>query len=679
MNILRVTIVSILIFTVEPSAEAQNLNDYPIKEFLEVTTFTQLSVSPDGSYLAFITKSNDFEEDKQVKTIWRIDLRDGSYELVRLTSLIANYSNLQWSPDGRFLSFVSNRTPAKGNQLFVMNMAGGDPMIVTKKEMLKGGISAYDWTPSGKALVVAVRDNKTEAEIKALEDFYGDGKRLTNKGYTSTIYSVPLPYDSEGSLEEIFKFNGTVEDLNIAPDGNKMVFLSGARTDYIESFRDYEVYSISFLNKSKLTRLTENQLIEWSPQWSSDSKSIFINREGVPGVEWTTYSQKDLYIINYASGKMTLMTDFEGHVESHQTEASDGVIFRGTTSTESNLYLFSRETSSVSQLTKTEGLISTFSASQAGTLVAYAMSDSKSFPEIYIMSGEDGYGEGPRKITSFNASIDQQDKPELEIVSWQNGDGEMIEGVLYWPPGKKHKKNLPFIVDIHGGPSKMQSKSLLPTNSVSLYYPSLLASRGYLVLEPNYRGSTGRDDEFHRSIVGHYNSRPANDILTGVDYLVQKKWADQNRLGIIGYSNGGVLTNYIIGRTDRFKAAVSGAGVWNELSAFSTTILSDFDDQLFNGKAPWEDRDRYWNESAISNAGNITTPTLFTHGESDPIVPPSQGYEAYRALTRLGVDTELILFPEEGHGFSKPSRKLSKLKAEIEWLDHYILGKERSN
>jgi dipeptidyl aminopeptidase/acylaminoacyl peptidase len=264
-------------------------------------------------------------------------------------------------------------------------------------------------------------------------------------------------------------------------------------------------------------------------------------------------------------------------------------------------------------------------------------------------------------------------RPEIEAIRWPNGEGDEIEGVLYWPPGRRGEANLPLIVDIHGGPWSVRTENLGPFGFA--YYPALLASRGYLVLEPNYRGGTGRGDAFLHAIEGYSCSRPATDVLTGVDYLIQQGWADPDRMGVMGYSYGGLMTNCLITKTDRFRAAASGAGLWNDISYFGTADNFIQNDVRNLGEAPWENLQNYWEESAIGGAGNITTPTLIVIGGADRRVPTTQGYELYRALVRLGVPAELLIFPGEDHGFVQPAHKLTKVRAEIRWLEHYVLGK----
>jgi dipeptidyl aminopeptidase/acylaminoacyl peptidase len=278
-------------------------------------------------------------------------------------------------------------------------------------------------------------------------------------------------------------------------------------------------------------------------------------------------------------------------------------------------------------------------------------------------------------VTSLNAAIESLPKPEVETIRWTNGQGDTIEGVLYWPPGRRGGKNLPFVQRMHGGPWLASTEALITSASRFMYYAPLLATRGYLVLETNYRGSTGRGDEFLHAIEGYGCSRPSVDILTGVDYVIERGWVDSTRMGVSGWSYGGILTNCLIGRTTRFRAAASGAGDWNETSAFGTGDTFYWYHVMNGGKPPWENLEQYWTESGISTSGRVRTPTIFTHGDADRVVPTSQGYEGYRSLVWLGVPTELLIFPDEGHVFRKPSHKRTKVMAELAWFDKYLLGK----
>jgi len=308
--------------------------------------------------------------------------------------------------------------------------------------------------------------------------------------------------------------------------------------------------------------------------------------------------------------------------------------------------------------------------------VAFARSTAESFDEIWWSPDPDDPGSA-RPVTDFNAELTAEAAPVVEPFSWTNSDGQTIEGVLYWPPGEHRSQGLPLMVDIHGGPWSARTAALAATGGGWAYYPALLASRGYLVLEPNYRGGTGRGVEFLRAIEGYSCSRPADDVLTGVDALVEDGWADPDRMGVMGYSYGGLMTNCLIGRTSRFRVAASGAGLWNDASYFGSSDNFAQTDIRYDGLAPWEDPERFWDESPISRAGNIDTPTLIVFGGADRRVPVEQGLELYRALEYRGVPAELLVFPGQAHGFTRPEYKLKKVQAELAWIDRYMKGTTR--
>ncbi len=248
--------------------------------------------------------------------------------------------------------------------------------------------------------------------------------------------------------------------------------------------------------------------------------------------------------------------------------------------------------------------------------------------------------------------------------------------MLFWPPGRKGEKGLPLIVDLHGGPFGVARTEALDLYGSYTSYPALLAARGFLVLNPNYRGSAGRGDAFAQGIEGHHCSRPSQDVVQGVESLIARGWADRARVGLIGYSGGGSLSKCLIGRTDLFRAAATGSGVWDHLFLFGTVRGQMWAESFYEGKTPWEDFELWWSESPASGLGRVKTPTLMISGERDGMAP-AQAAELYQGLVWRGVPAESLVFPGEGHIFSKPSHKRTKIRAELSWLEHYVLGKPR--
>ncbi|HVF90886.1 MAG TPA: S9 family peptidase [Blastocatellia bacterium] len=659
-------------------AYAQEGRGYPVKDFLAQTVFREVAVSPDGRRVAFTTAKDDLEKDAEDVAIWRIDVsaRGGRSDRLRLTREPGNYSGLQWSPDGRYLAFVSTRKPADSPQLFVLDSRGGEPVMITDQEKFKKGIIAYDWAPDSSAVVFVARDLPEKAKEKALKDLYGDVQRFTSETPRTTFYRLETEGFSKRAAEAFATVEASVAEISISPDKRKIAYVTGPASDFGSAgFSEIELFIIPFDGKQRPRQVTSNFVSEARPEWDRSSTSLFVSSVGDPSLKRTNYTQARLARVDASSGRLeNLAPGFAGAFGEYLKLPDDLLLATAAVSTSVNLYKLAGDARPPKALTRFRGSVSRISASSDAGLLAFVLADNRSFQELYLAEGLDRLDRAS-KATDFNSELEKLPAPEIETIKWSNGEGDTIEGVLYWPPGKRDAKNLPLVVDIHGGPWSLRTEAITLGDSTYAYYPALLASRGYLVLEPNYRGGTGRGDAFLSSLDGYSCSRPSTDIMTGVDFLIASGAADRGRMGVMGYSYGGLLTNCLITRTDRFRAASSGAGIWNDLSYFGSADNFVQNDVRNSGKAPWEDFKNYWDESAISGAGRIRTPTLVVIGGADRRVPTSQGHELYRALVRLGVPAELLVFPGEGHVFRRPSHKKTKIEAEIRWLDSYLLGK----
>ncbi|MFC1528804.1 S9 family peptidase [Candidatus Latescibacterota bacterium] len=687
MKIYKVLLILFILMVPLRPAVAQDTSGYPIEDFLGCTIFNEVEVSPDGRHVAMITATDDFAKDCTDVAIWRIDLDEAGRKtgMLRLSRAEGNYNGMRWSPEGCYLAFLSTRKPAETPQLFVLDMAGGEPILLTDPEKFKEGIAAYDWLPDGNGLVFAAPELPDKEKEKARKEYYGDALRFASQTPRTTFWRLAIADFSEKKAQILSTVDQRVEELCLSPDGMRIAYLSGPPAKpavFYDSYAQREVFLLRAGGDAPPLQLTHNFVEEKKLQWARDGSALYANGIGKLDAKRSVWTNGRLYRIDLDNGCLdNLVPGFVGDLSpinglAPYTQLPDGsLIVIANVSTRINAYAVDPIRHRVKPLTDYRGEVMNLSASQDGELIAFALVTNKSFPELYLATSVEKLSKA-RRINDFNAKLTKMPMPDVETIHWENGEDDTIEGVLYWPPGHRGEKNLPLVVDIHGGPVLAKSEAITFNNNMTFaFYPALLASRGYLVLEPNYRGSTGRGDDFQHAIEGYGISRPATDIMRGVDYVQTQGWADPDLMGVMGYSYGGQLTNCLITRTDRFLAACSGSGVWNETSCFIAYFGFIFSDFLFMGNAPWENFRNYWEESAISRAGNIRTPTLVTHGGADRNVPTSQGYEFYRALVRLDVPTELLVFPGEEHGFQKPSHKLTKVKAQIAWLDHYILGK----
>lgn len=657
---------------------------YPVEQFLRVTTYTQVAVAPDGRAVAFIAASDDFKKDVPEMAIWRLEL-DGSGRVTgrrRLTYTPGSYSSLHWSPDGRYVGFLSVQGDVKTPQLYLLDMQGGEPRRLSDPETDSKGVSAFDWSPDG-GIVLATPVPPTKEQREATEKFYGDAKVFPGPTPNTAFWRLSDPGGDSPKRRRVATVGTVVQEMTIAPDGRTLAYLSGPPADpeiFSNSFAQTEVYRVDLADGTS-RQLTHNFVSEGQLRWSADGKTLFAAGGGEVDAKRSVWTQGRLFRIDATTGDIRVLApDFIGELsapfggDSYALLPDGTILASGNVSTRTNVYAVPAAGGEARRLTDYHGAVSALSASSDGRIVAFVVSTDSAYPEVYVARGRAELDRAT-PATDLNAALTAMPKPGVETVRWANGEGDTIEGVLYWPPGRRGASELPLVVDIHGGPWWARTEELTFNAPFTFaYYPALLASRGYLVLEPNYRGGTGRGSEFLHAIEGYSCSRPSTDILTGVDFLVKRGWADASRMGVMGYSYGGVLTNCIIVRTDRFAAASSGAGIYDDISYFGTA--DNFVQNIVrnDGKPPWENLDNYWKESAISGAGNIKTPTLVLNGGADRRVPTTQGYELYRALVWLGVPARHLVFPGEGHGFREPSHKLTKVRAELDWMDHYLLG-----
>lgn len=660
-----------------PMVRAQQASGYVVKEFLSQTTIAEVAVSPSGNCVCFITVKDNFERDDQEITLWRIDADSSGNKMGSASKVYSSVGcrSLQWSPDGRFLSFISSKKASDPAQIFLLSDKQTEPAAVTSAEVFNRGIIAYDWTPDSSAIVFVVTEPASKANDKAIKEFYGDAQRFPAEKPRTGIYRVEVADSGNRTATPVFAYNGFAGELKVSPDGRHIAFISGTT-----NVSEIEIHLLAASGKETDRQITNNFVIESRLQWSAQSDALYVTTIGDMSARKVNYTQVRLNRIGVANGEFQrLAPDFNGGFGTagfgnYIQMPDDNLLAIGVESTTANFYLVERKRPSFKRVTSFRGMASNLSASADRKLMAFVLTDNKLFQELYLAKGIDGLNSASR-VTTFNANLESVAPPEIETIKWTNGEGDMVEGVLYWPAGRRNMKNLPLIVDLHGGPWSMRTEAITVGDLSYAYYPALLASRGYLVLEPNFRGSPGRGDKFLKALEGRSCSATSIDILTGIDHLVGKGWADPARLGVMGTSFGGQVTNCLIGRTTRFRAACSGSGVWNDISYFGTADNTIQNDIRNLGKAPWEDNKTYWEESPISGSGNIRTPTLITIGGADRRVPTSQAHEMHKALVRGSVPSQMLIFPGEGHVLGKPSHRRTKVEAELMWLDHYVLEK----
>ncbi|CAF3064269.1 unnamed protein product, partial [Rotaria socialis] len=440
----------------------------------------------------------------------------------------------------------------------------------------------------------------------------------------------------------------------------------------IETLSEIELYAIDLRDTSSLIRLTNNQFFENNVKLSADGKHVFFQADPLK-LENETFSsaQPQLYSIDLTNGHIAQWgKGFQGAVRDYSIRSEGGVFILGQLGTNVHVYTQQSVWEGVSLLSGWHGLYRSISSSKSEqySSAAFLYSSFDRPEEVYFTKHIDGLP-WAKPVTHENQLLATRELPRAKLYRWINhDDNRIIEGILHYPPGKFEHKNLPLFVYMHGGPSDA-SLNRLQTNFYT--WAPLAAAEGWLVLEANYRGSTGYGDQFLNEIFGQILSRPGKDILAGVDSLVSDGIADPTRLNIGGYSFGGFLTNWLITQTTRFNAALSGAGPVEHISMWGTTDFSFGVNTLLRG-FPWEAPEIYEKESIMNKLNEVKTPTLISTGTNDIRVPADQSYILERSLTYLGVPVKLLLFPDEGHTLSNnPWHGKIKAREELKWLAKY--------
>lgn len=627
-----------------------------IRDFLGRTYFQEIEASPDSKHVAFLTTNFNFATDKKEWTVWnlQVDQIPSKTALTKVTMSNGAISTLKWSSDGRYLGYKIAQAELP-SRLSLFDASTSKVINITDEKSSKNGVSFFNWSADGKHLFFAVDDTPalpkdSPVTFPPREDpedhstFYRvatAGIRRKPQVYLSLDFQIP-------------------PEFVVLPGESKVVYSMGRSIFLVD------------INDAKNPKRLSPVLLCTLGLRSVPKGLLFQSCAGVPSGNLTPNAQairtqRRQYLLDPHTGHLEqLAQDYQGELWSRGLTPDGQLLAIGLNSTKWTLYKINPESKRREAIETPAVGISHISVSGNGKTVAFA---SILDGEIYIANGLD-HLRTAQKVTDFNTTYNKQPKAEKRTIKWSNGEGNEIEGVLYFPPGKTDAKGLPAVVIIHGGPWMARSDPYYaPLAGSTVDYGLMLASRGYLVLAPNYRGSPGRGDAFLSALDGYPCSRPVADILPGVDLLIANGWADPNRLGVTGASYGGLATNCIIGRTTRFRAAVTSASYWNFTSSFS-----DSPGLVAAVKPPWDDMRLFWEEAPISKAGNIRTPTLIIHGEADATVNVSQAREISRALSVLGVPNQLLIFPKEGHGFSTPSNDVTQLKALITWFDHYLLG-----
>ena len=669
-----------------------------LEDYYRIVSVQAPAMSPDGKWVAFVRSTIVEAENRRQGELWIVPA-DGSAPARRISDPALNVTAPRWSPDGQLLSFTGRRRGAPADD------EGGSIWFVRADRLdepavhIRGVEGTAIFSPDNKWIAFTKKIAKPKAPTYA-----SDGEKVINERFKGKAYEwIQYRFDQRGYLpdprdpaatppEELFVVSRdggeakqltttgvTVSGVAWRPDGGALAFIANEfqRDEYVYPRADLWTVTL----EGKTTRLTNDGYDHDSPAWSPDGRTIAMRREqglsAVIAAKQNYGAPNDVFIVAADGGsgssrtpQLTNITSGWDLLPGPPSWSPDGrfVYFTGGIGGSDHMFRAnvgsgSSRTSAVEQITTGDRQLNGFSQSSRWDAMAYVAGDSAHPAELFTSSSD---GRNEKKLTTFNdAFVKDVEAIAADRILYKSKDGTEIEGWVLKPRGYTAARAWPLILSMHGGPHGAYGHSFS-------FEHQLFAANGYLVVYTNPRGSTNYGEKFLWATWGGWGNLDFEDVMAGVDYAKTKYNVDEKRMGVTGYSYGGFLTNWVIGHTNRFAAAISGAGIANWISDYATSDIPRTKESEFFG-APWDrGRDILEKQSPITYAAHFKTPTLFVNGEADARVPIEEAEQMYLALRKQRIPARMVRYPDTYHGGWSPWNTVHRYYEELKWWQRYL-------
>jgi len=687
--------------------QAQSKHTPTLTESLSLKGLSGQQISPDGKFIAYRVRETDWKENAYVRQIWLVNTSTG--ESFQLTRGKKSAGAMEWSPDGRWLAFVTEREPAAvlpeekkadekkseekkddkdkkkdddsnekpaAQQIWLIAPSGGEAWQLTRHPADIGG---FHWSNDSKqiAFTASAVESKGEKERK---EKYSDYEVFEADFRQNQIWTVDVATSEKHALPvkatQITKDTKlNVGSFNWSPD-SKLIAFSAAKSPSLPAAIDTDIYIADLAHDHQVRLAVALSSPDDNPVFSPDGKQLAFN---------TALDQPYFF---YANSRIAVVDVDKVFSAPARTPADvrdltakfdedpflidwgrDGIYFAAQQKTSRHLFRLDAQSLRITRITTPDAFyLDDTSFSKDFKTIAFAAEDATHMPELYVTPSDKF---APRKLTDFTAQVADWNVGSAEVVSWKSEDGTAIEGVLRKPADYDPAKKYPLLVIIHGGPTGVSDPTFSPGDS---YYPvQTWLARGALVLQPNYRGSAGYGATFRALNVRNLGVGDMWDVMSGVDSLIAKGIVDPARLGSMGWSQGGYISAFLTTNTDRFKAISVGAGISDWSTYYVSTDITPFTRQYLHA-TPWDDPPIYAKTSPMTNIKKAKTPTLIQTGSADKRVPPPDSFELYRGLQDQHVESRLITYTGFGHPITKPKSNRAVMQANLDWFNHFLWG-----
>ena len=705
----RTSLAALTLLFLASGSCAQTKHTPSLNESLSLKAISGHEISPDGKFVAYRLRETDWKENTYVRQIWLLNVSSG--ESFQLTRGKKPAGAMEWSPDGRWLAFVTERESAAilpeetkdaskeeagkkderkddkkkeddssekpaAQQIWLISPRGGEAWQLTRHPSDIGG---FRWSKDSKQIAFTAPAVESKADKDRKEKFsdyevYEEDYRQ-NQLWTVDVAAAERNFLPAKAAPITKDPKLTVNDFNWSPD-SKLIAFSANHTPLLAFGADEDIYIADLAHDNQVHLVVGLDSPDDNPVFSPDGKQLAFNT--ALGQPYFFYANGHIAVVDVdhvLSAPAKTPADVRDLTAKFDEDPSlidwgpDGIYFFAQQKTSGHLFRLNPESGSVTRITQPDAYyFAGVSFTKDHKTMALAADDPTHMVELFI-SPTDNFS--PHKLTDMTAQVADWKLGSAEVVSWKSQDGTSIEGVLRKPADYDPARKYPLLVIIHGGPTGVSDPTLSAGDS---YYPvQTWLARGALVLTPNYRGSAGYGAAFRALNVRNLGVGDMWDVMSGVDSLIAKGIVDPDKLGAMGWSEGGYISAFLATNTDRFKAISVGAGISNWSTYYVSTDITPFTRQYLHA-TPWDDPAIYAKTSPITNIKKAKTPTLIQSGSADKRVPPPDSFELYRGLQDQHVESRLILYTGFGHPITKPKSNRAVMQANLDWFNHYLWG-----